>query len=165
MKKTITGFIGACSLVALVACGSDGDKPTEVGTLTSSASATTTATSTTSSEAPATSSEIPTETPSVDSSAPAEVPSDPNVSSALPRTYAQACSDVLRYLDAYQPAIDESGEEMGMTREIIGKRHADLHPGLSRMVEPVCRRAGRGHSRIRRSDRGKLLTYFQNNDS
>lgn len=81
MKKTITGFIGACSLVALVACGSDGDKPTEVGTLTSSASATTTATSTTSSEAPATSSEIPTETPSVDSSAPAEVPSDPNVSS------------------------------------------------------------------------------------
>ncbi|XGU19266.1 hypothetical protein ACETU7_30010 [Rhodococcus sp. 3Y1] len=108
MKKTITGFIGACSLVALVACGSDGDKPTEVGTLTSSASATTTATSTTSSEAPATSSEIPTETPSVDSSAPAEVPSDPNVSSALPRTYAQACSDVLRYLDAYQPAIDES---------------------------------------------------------
>ena len=109
MKKTITGFIGACSLVALVACGSDGDKPTEVGTLTSSASATTTATS----------SEIPTETPSVDSSAPAEVPSDPNVSSALPRTYAQACSDVLRYLDAYQPAIDESGEEMGMTRESL----------------------------------------------
>jgi len=89
MKKTITGFIGACSLVALVACGSDGDKPTEVGT------------------------------PSVDSSAPAEVPSDPNVSSALPRTYAQACSDVLRYLDAYQPAIDESGEEMGMTRESL----------------------------------------------
>lgn len=119
MKKTITGFIGACSLVALVACGSDGDKPTEVGTLTSSASATTTATSTTSSEAPATSSEIPTETPSVDSSAPAEVSSDPNVSSALPRTYAQACSDVLRYLDAYQPAIDESGEEMGMTRESL----------------------------------------------
>ncbi|MDZ7914547.1 MAG: hypothetical protein U5O16_22365 [Rhodococcus sp. (in: high G+C Gram-positive bacteria)] len=119
MKKTITGFIGACSLVALVACGSDGDKPTEVGTLTSSPSATTTATPTASSEAPATSSDTTTEAPSVESSAPAEIPSDPNASSALPRTYAQACADVLRYLDAYQPAIDQSGEEMGMTRESL----------------------------------------------
>ncbi|MFE5876289.1 hypothetical protein ACFQ6H_13580 [Rhodococcus sp. NPDC056506] len=119
MKKTITGFIGACSLVALVACGSDGSKPTEVGTLTSSASATTTATPTASSEAPATSSDMTTEAPSVESSAPVEVPSDPNASSALPRTYAQACADVLRYLDAYQPAIDQSGEEMGMTRESL----------------------------------------------
>ncbi|MDV6271932.1 hypothetical protein R3Q06_00315 [Rhodococcus erythropolis] len=119
MKKTITGFIGACSLVALVACGSDGDKPTEVGTLTSSPSATTTATPTASSEAPATSSDMTTEAPSVESGAPAEVPSDPNASSALPRTYAQACADVLRYLDAYQPAIDQSGEEMGMTRESL----------------------------------------------
>ncbi|MDV8008052.1 hypothetical protein [Rhodococcus sp. IEGM 1318] len=123
MKKTITGFIGACSLVALVACGSDGDKPTEVGTLTSSPSATTTATTTAtptaSSEAPATSSDLTTEAPSVESSAPAEIPSGPNASSALPRTYAQACADVLRYLDAYQPAIDQSGEEMGMTRESL----------------------------------------------
>ncbi|MFE4498359.1 hypothetical protein ACFRFQ_00775 [Rhodococcus sp. NPDC056743] len=101
MKKTIVGFIGACSLTALVACGSDGGTPTEVGTLTSTAPATATegtATEGTATEGTAT------------EGAPA---------AGLPRTYEQACNDVLKFLDGYQQAIDESGDDIGLTRESL----------------------------------------------
>ena len=54
---------------------------------------------------------------------------------------------------------------MGMTRESLANDMLTSIQAYPEWFEPVCRRAGRGHSRIRRSDRGKLLTYFQNNDS
>ncbi|WP_116103567.1 hypothetical protein [Rhodococcus globerulus] len=92
MKKTIVGFIGACSLIALVACGSDGGTPTEVGTLTSTA--------------PATDTDGVTAT-------------EGTAVAGLPRTYDQACNDVLKFLDGYQQAIDESGDDIGLTRESL----------------------------------------------
>jgi hypothetical protein len=96
MKKTIVGFIGACSLTALVACGSDGGTPTEVGTLTSTAPATTT-----------------------DGTADEGTATEGTPAAGLPRTYEQACNDVLKFLDGYQQAIDESGDDIGLTRESL----------------------------------------------
>lgn len=85
-------------MTALVACGSDGGTPTEVGTLTSTAPATVSGGSVAESSA-----------------------TESAAAAGLPRTYEQACNDVLKFLDGYQQAIDESGDDIGLTRESLAK--------------------------------------------
>ncbi|MGC0365811.1 hypothetical protein ABH922_003795 [Rhodococcus sp. 27YEA15] len=122
MKKTITGFIGACSVLVLVACGSGDSSPAEDGsgssTVVSSESVAAPAPSalpgeSRSGDAP------PADLPPADGAPSGDVPVDPAAGSALPRTYAQACSDVLQYLDGYQQAIDETGSQTGITRQSL----------------------------------------------
>lgn len=124
MKKTIIGFVGACSAVMLVGCGSDSGTPAQENTSTSAAAVRDSAAPTSTSGAPAApaenpSSQAPASSSASDGGSAAQAPAGAPAGAALPRTYQQACSDVLTYLDGYQEAIDDAGEEMGMTRESL----------------------------------------------
>ncbi|WP_094269854.1 hypothetical protein [Rhodococcus sp. OK302] len=99
MKKTITGIIGAFSLLALVACGSDGGEPTSIATVTSSAAAEQSAT-------PGT-------------PAPAEDSANYGGGAAISRNYTQTCADVLVFIDGYEKTLEESGDTSGTTRESV----------------------------------------------
>lgn len=88
MKKTISGIIGTCSLLLLVACGSESE-PAPEATVSSAA----------------------------ESSATVEESADSEGGAPLPRTYDQACADVLMFLDGYEKALEESGDNSDTTRE------------------------------------------------
>lgn len=114
MKKTITGIIGACSLLALVACGSDGGEPTSMETVTSSAAAEQSATA--------------------DEPAPGDGSVNPGGGEPLPRTYAKSCADVLVFLDGYEKTLEESGDNSGVTRESVA---AELQTSIEAYPEWV----------------------------
>ena len=99
MKKTITGIIGAFSLLALVACGSDGGEPTSIATVTSSAAAE--------------------QSDTADPPAPSDGSANPEGGAPLPRTYEKSCADVLVFLDGYEKTLEESGDASGTTRESV----------------------------------------------
>lgn len=118
MKKTLISLVGACSLTLLVACGSDDEA--------APASATTSA---------------------AESSSTADELANPEEGAPLPRTYAQACADVVLFLDGYQKTLEEAGDTTGTTREALAGEllsSLEAYPEWSTMSENEQSEVARG---------------------